>query len=432
MQSVATFHIPYPVAHRQSGSALIAYLRAGTLSIWLLTLMFRYWWIGDWFALQALAEQNVDIKSYYYVGFAIALAAHLTVGVAAWFAVPFVACATWSGRLLTAFCVLMLILSPLSLAPRASMIYSVATWCVFAMLCVYWESDYRIVRKMTVFAGIVVIGWVFVLLLKHGLVGGFGSGIGGANRNTTTFATVGGFVLCMLSTSRTLRAAAILSAIFLAVVVTSRGGIVAIGVFLAVYYAAMKGSGKALVHGVLGVAALGIMLLVLPTVREFILEDVMRLHDQGRGLGSGFTGRVDYWKKAAAEIWQAPVIGHGFRASANATTDFGAVHSGYLRLLLEAGFVGAGLVVGAVLVEGFRRFYLALQFRSLTLGTAPGIDLVESIRINAVVCATLAMTLVIWIYEQLYINLGSVVCVAFFLMMAAPAYITTQGVAVRR
>ena len=43
-----------------------------------------------------------------------------------------------------------------------------------------------------------------------------------------------------------------------------------------------------------------------------------------------------------------------------------------------------------------------------------------------------AMTLVIWIYEQLYINLGSVVCVAFFLMMAAPAYITTQGVAVRR
>ena len=41
-------------------------------------------------------------------------------------------------------------------------------------------------------------------------------------------------------------------------------------------------------------------------------------------------------------------------------------------------------------------------------------------RINSVACGTLLMTLGIWVYEQLYINLGFVSCIVFFMMMVAP------------
>ena len=61
--------------------------------------------------------------------------------------------------------------------------------------------------------------------------------------------------------------------------------------------------------------------------------------------------------------------------------------------------------------------------RGLTPRDLPNIDLGESVRLNAVACGTMAMTLTYWIYEQLYLNLGSVVSVAIFLMITAPAYV---------
>jgi O-antigen ligase len=218
----------------------------------------------------------------------------------------------------------------------------------------------------------------------------------------------------------------------LSVIVTSRGSIVAICVFLAVYHVVTKGTVRAIWHGVLALSLVGIIFLIGPTRRDLVLEDILHLHDRGRGIGSGFSGRFEYWREAMDGFWKKPIFGYGFRASTFGQIGVGAIHSGYLRLFLDAGLVGGILMILAVVFEGLRRLRLAMQFTTLTPLAAPGIDLAESARINAVACATLAMTLVFWIYEQQYVNIGAVISLVFFLMMAAPAYITTQGVAMRR
>ncbi len=410
---------------------MLAYLRAGTLAIWFFTLVLHFWWISDWNALvESLMEGNT--KEYFYLGFGIAIAAHLTLGLEAWLVAPFNVVSTWSGRLLTAFCLLMLILSPLSEVPKVSALYSVATWIVLLIFCLYWQSDYQIVRRMTVFAGIVVLTWIYILLFKHGLIRGFGSAIGGINRNTTSFAAIGGMVCVMLSPNKRLRWAAIGAALLLAVLVTSRGSIVAAGAFITAYYAVTKGSMKTVMHGLFAMLIVGAVFLVSPSLRHHVLDDVMQLHKQARGLGSGFTGRTELWQQAIDAFWQRPLIGYGFRASTSGIESLGGVHSGFLHVFLDGGFIGGFLVLSAIIIELMCRFRLSVQFRSLPPIRAPGIDVVETTRVNAVAFATLAMTLVIWIYEQLYINLGSVASLTFFLMMAAPAYITTQGIGLRR
>ena len=396
MHNVAAYPMSYSLAAAPPRGGLGTYLRAGSLAIWMFTLVFRYWWISDWYALQEQFEAGVNVRAYYYLGFAVAFAAHLTLGISAWFALPFTVTSTWSGRLFTLFCVLMFLASPLSQVPRSSALYSAATWGVYALLCLYWQGDYRIVQRMTVFAGIVVLAWLFVLLFKHGLTLGFGGVIGGINRNTTATAALGAMICCVLSPTKKVRWAAIAAGIVMAVIVSSRGSMVAMVAFFAVYYTIQKGTFKAALYAFGALAAATAVLLASPTLQHIVFEDILHVHDKARGIGSGFTGRWELWQQGLEAFWDRPILGYGFRATTHGG-GFGGVHSGYIKILIETGFVGAILVIAAVIVEMVRRFRLGISFRDLPPAAAPGIDVVETARINAVVCGTLAMTLVIWV-----------------------------------
>ena len=209
----------------------------------------------------------------------------------------------------------------------------------------------------------------------------------------------------------------------MALVVSSRGSLVSLAAFGLAYYVAYHGTYRAVVHGLLAVLAVAAMLLVIPQLRHGITNDVLKLHDRDRGIDSGFTGRVDVWKEALVTFQRSPLIGLGFRGSIEGHGQVGSIHSGYLKLLVETGIIGTFLAVTAIVVECLRRFRLAVELRGLTPRDLPNIDLAESVRLNAVACGTMAMTLTYWIYEQLYLNLGSVVSVAIFLMITAPAYV---------
>ena len=71
----------------------------------------------------------------------------------------------------------------------------------------YWVSDYNVVRRVLVFTGILLFIWLLVLLLHHGLRLGFGSTIGGINRNTTSTVGLGALSCCALSTKKAIRMA---------------------------------------------------------------------------------------------------------------------------------------------------------------------------------------------------------------------------------
>ncbi len=400
----------------------IAYMRAGSLSVWLLTLLLPFLLVKDWSSWNELGEEGVDFKKYFYVGFAVICAAHLTLGPSPWLTAPFKILKTWSGLMLTIFCGFELLVSPLSLVPKTSAVYAVGTWGVMLICMLYWQSDYRILQRMTWVAGMVAFAWLFFLSLKLGLR--FGQAIGGINRNTTGIAGVGAMICCMVYPRREIRWAGVALAWLFALATTSRGSLVALAVFAITYYAAYKGTYRAIVHGLIATAAFGVVVLVYPHLRHAITNDVFMVHDKARGMGSGFTGRVDAWKQAINAFWKNPILGYGFRASTQETHGgYGGIHSGYLKILVETGFVGGFLVIGAVLVEAARRLRLVLQLQSMPQNAIPGIDTAESMRINALVFATLMMTLTLWIYEQVYINLGSIVSVVLFLMLVAPAYV---------
>lgn len=85
------------------------------------------------------------------------------------------------------------------------------------------------------------------------------------------------------------------------------------------------------------------------------IVDVLALDDPARGVGSGFTGRDEEWAFALSEIADNP-FGMGFkRPSAVA-----AGHNGYLKILLEFGIIGGGLIIAAVVGIVLRALFEAI------------------------------------------------------------------------
>ena len=415
-------HSPYSrsLPLTSSPKGIIAYLRAASFAVWMLTLLLPYLLVRDWSSWNEFREEGVDFRKYFYVGFAVFCAAHLTVGIGAWISAPFKILKTWAGILLTIFCGFELLVSPMSTVPKTSALYAVATWAVIALLTLYWQSDYRVLQRMTLFAGMLAFAWLFFLCVKLGVH--IGMGIGGINRNMTGMAGVGALVCCMIYPRKEIRWIGVACALFMALIVSSRGSLVSLAAFGLAYYVAYHGTYRAVIHGLLAAVAVAALLLVIPHLRHGITNDVLMLHDRDRGIDSGFTGRMDFWKEALAKFQRSPLIGYGFRGTIE-SNGLGSIHSGYLKLLVETGIIGTFLAVTAIVVECLRRFRLAVELRGLTPRDLPNIDLAESVRLNAVACGTMAMTLTYWIYEQLYLNLGSVVSVALFLMITAPAYV---------
>jgi O-antigen ligase len=421
MQTVQTYPAWQQVAAAAPPrSGVIAFLRALTLSVWLASLVINYWWRSQWNWAEDFYEQEVNIRSHYLVGLLVVLVAHLTLGIPAWFNAPFRALSTWPGRLFTLFCLLMLASSPFSASITTSGLYAAATWCVFLLCHLYWSSDYYVVRRAVVISGGVLFAWLFALLVHHGMPNGFGYGIGGINRNAIATLGMAGMIFCMLSANRTIRWGSIALCGLFALAVNSRGSILAWGIFLALYYMLHKGTWKAAAHAALALFAAVCILLASTVLKDIIFEDVMKLNDPARGLGTGMTGRVESWRQGLERFWERPLFGHGFRAQL--AGEGLSAHGGYVTLLIEAGILGTLLAVGAIILEAIRRIHRARLLRSAPAAVWNGIDVEESLRLNAIACCTMVTMLTYWIYEPVYLNLGTVMSVAFFLMLAAPEF----------
>jgi O-antigen ligase len=403
---------------------IIAYLRAATFTAWMFSLVLYFWQIRTWEALiEALQEETT--KDYFYYGFAICVLGHLTLGLQAWMAAPFQIISNWSGRLFTIFCGMALVLSPLSQQPKTSAIYAVATYGVYVLLYLYWRGDFPVAKRVAILTGIMLFAWMYLIWFKHGLSMGFGSSIGGLNRNTTGSTAVGAMILCLLSPNKKLHWVAGAACLLIILACDSRGSLAAGTIFFLTYYTLQNGTSRAALHFIAGLCVLGVSFLMVPALHDLLVDRVLKIHDAGRGIGSGFTGRSGLWAAAMSSFWRRPIFGYGFR-----TGGFGA-HSGYIKLLVENGLVGFIPIIGSVVIEATRRFRLAMRLRATPPAAAPTIDIVESIRLNAIACGAILMMMCFWIYEQLYINLGAVICVVFFMMMVVPSYVAKQGAQTR-
>ena len=413
-------------------SGLLSYVRGLSLTVWMFSLLFGFWYITDWDTQQELLSEGFDVKKYFYFGFGAMLLTHFTLGIPAWLDAPFQMISTWAGGLITAFCCLMLVLSPLSVVGFTSLLYAGATWVAATLLWLFWTGNYRVLQRSLLVACWVQFGWWIILLAKHGQPFGFGNNIGDINRNITGTAALAAMICGLFSPNRYLRWAACAMCVFFCVIVTSRGSMVALAVFSFAYITLYRGVFRAAAGGAVAGFLILLFILAVPTVRQQVSEKVFHIHDKSRGIGSGFTGRVEMWQQGIEWFWKKPVLGYGFRATSHGRgAGFGGVHSAYIKIFLEAGLIGAFLVIGAVLVEAYRRMRLALQLRSLRPQDLPDINIAESLRLNVITCATMCLVLTMWVYDQYYINLGSPISVMFFLLLMSPVYITKEGKTLR-
>ncbi len=131
-------------------SGVIAYCRGFTLTVWFLSLLVGLWWETDWFALRDLIVSGYDRKQYFYYGILAAVLGHLTLGMNAWISALFDLLSDWAGRLMMSFCVLMILLAPVSALPKSSALYAVATAGAVILMWLFWSSNYRVLQRVLV------------------------------------------------------------------------------------------------------------------------------------------------------------------------------------------------------------------------------------------------------------------------------------------
>ena len=78
-----------------------------------------------------------------------------------------------------------------------------------------------------------------------------------------------------------------------------------------------------------------------------IVRSALALDSSDRGLGSGLTGRTDYWKVGTKLVAEKPIFGWGFRTRLSGTDaietrnfEIQSAHSGVINLVVDTGVVG--------------------------------------------------------------------------------------------
>jgi O-antigen ligase len=173
-----------------------------------------------------------------------------------------------------------------------------------------------------------------------------------------------GFLMCALALPmRSIAGILVAANLFIIVEAQSRSALAAaiLGLFV---FASLKAKQfkRGRVAFALACAALlcTVLLLTYYDAVESWVSSLFYLNDRYRGLGTGFTGRVDAWQEALDLFLRNPAFGVGFRMHERYMTTLSSAHNGYLSLLAEVGVVGTIPVLGLALWGGWRLLRTAL------------------------------------------------------------------------
>lgn len=137
---------------------------------------------------------------------------------------------------------------------------------------------------------------------------------------------------------------------------------------------------------------------------EGAIVDLLLLDDPYRGLGTGFTGRMESWREALEIFSNNPFFGVGFRTHELYMTTLSSAHNGYLAVLAESGAFGLASALLLVLVALLRCGRLAMQGRRLAI---------------IAFSATLGY-LFLAVFERYFINMGNPTSMLVWMLLLAP------------
>jgi len=417
-QPMGTRIFQYPVSKMD-------YIRTLSVAFWIVSLTFGFWKMGSYY--DSIAQSTRDAMTVYSaIGFSFALLTHLTLGMNRLTASPFLPpYQELSSALLSIFCLLMLVLAPLSLFPLHTAGYAVLTLGTFCMASWVWNNDYRAVRFMLILTAALLLLVLFLIFMKHGFSRG---SVGGINRNRYAGVAMVAIMCCFFGNGK-IKWIGLLAGLPFILMVTSRSGLLAVGVFATAYLALNLGIRRFLPFAVLGAVVLVAVILSgrgMGGKQDLVISKILMLDSAERGLQSGLTGRTDRWKEGFQTFRKSPVIGHGFRTRRNISIESKSAHNGYINLALDSGLLGIILVGAAFTTDFFRRLSSIVKVRRM-LGNQKIPDAIaDRYNVSCLACAAYLTMALYWISEPNYLNLGTPWVVLFFLLITSPRLANTE------
>jgi O-antigen ligase len=169
-------------------------------------------------------------------------------------------------------------------------------------------------------------------------------------------------IACVAVKNRPLKVLAIAISIVTMVWSQSRGSMIATGAGLFAVLITLSLSRRLSFWIWVFAPALGLILGLLGFT--FISDKLFLMSDPGRGLDSGFSGRVTVWSEALDLFGAHPVFGVGYREGENYLTTEVSAHNAYLATLADIGLFGTA----TYLILTFGGLYLAAK-RALRIGS---------------------------------------------------------------
>jgi O-antigen ligase len=154
----------------------------------------------------------------------------------------------------------------------------------------------------------------------------------------------------------------------------------------------------------LGALSLGGFLLYQEKM-ETSIANLLFLNDKYRGVGTGFTGRIEAWQEAYQLFADHPVLGIGFRMHEHYMGSLSSAHNGYLSMLAETGALGIACAGALTIVCVIRLLRMSINGDVIAV---TGISLVAGYLFLAV-------------FERFFINVGNPTSILVWLCLFMPA-----------
>ncbi len=283
-------------------------------------------------------------------------------------------------------------------------------WVVTLFVVPPWWASIRktFARPLPIWVAWMPFLFILGLILLYGMPQG--RSIGGTHSNMNGAVAAMGLLGCVIARGR-MTVLEFLIAFGICLLVQSRGsmvlvmGFAAFWILLSSFGRSEMGEGTTRRFGLAVAGLLGFMVLFAGGITDTlfpVLDDAFALTDTRRGLGSGFTGRVELWGPAISYG-----VDHPFSGQPYWYQGFEAIgHNGYISVIYQYGIVPAALIFTL----------MALRMIMLVVATIRQPD--DKV-LRAVVAFLLAAS-IYSIFEFWMLNLFKPVAVVVWIMMLYP------------
>lgn len=382
--------------------------------IWISCLVLPQIAFTDWFVRQELSATFIQ---YQMLGAATFL---LIVAFANWNDFIKSPLLTGKGNIGVAFVLFSILLVGscfLSVDPLTSFAYAVATILVFAASDAWWRQPSKLARSSLLVTAAIIYAFLIFMVMRHGIPEG--RSVGGVVPNRFGKMALVGLALAYFSSKQSIRALATIMSIGGILLVNSRGSLLALVVFLLTFYVLSLWHRHKRILLITSTLALTILLAYMALALVFSkallqpLLDALAIFDDQRGFGSGFTGRASEWSVGIDNILANP-FGYGFKGDkGGGFLEVESAHNGYLNLMLDVGVFGFVAFL-TYIAQVFRQKWLYI--RKTRAKSPQNIDAMNS---QVVALSFATSTLMLWMLEPLYLNIGAEYSVVFILLLCA-------------